>query len=135
MKLVNVFKAALVAVAVSTLTACGTMNSAGNLEEGAWDTFNSIWDRWVESEGDIGAAVVWERKVEEGVELEDVIDAINAVGVNRNIRNVGELPLSAELKARGVESGVIHVMFFCNPDTARKCQVSPRCTIPLRAVT
>jgi uncharacterized protein (DUF302 family) len=119
MKLTNLFKAALLAVTVSTLSGCGSMHAAGNLEEGAWDTFNHIWDRWVEAEGDIGHAVVWEKKVEEGVALEDVIDAINAVGVNRNIKNVGELPLSEELKARGRESGAIHVMSFCNPDIAR----------------
>lgn len=120
MKLVNLLKAALLAVAVSTLSACGTINSAGNLEDGAWDTFNQIWDKWVASDGDIGEAVVWERKVEEGISLEDVIDAVNAVGLNRNIKNVGELPLSEELKARGIDSGVIHVMSFCNPETARK---------------
>lgn len=120
MKLVNLFKAAVLAVTVTTLSGCGTMHAAGNLEDGAWDTFNGIWDRWVESEGDIGHAVVWEKKVEEGIALEDVVDAINAVGVNNNIKNVGELPLSEELKARGVESGVIYVMSFCNPDTARK---------------
>jgi len=119
MKLINLFKAAALAVTVTTLSGCGTMHAAGNLEEGAWDTFNDMWDRWVEYEGDIGQAVVWEKKVEEGIELEDVIDAINAVGVNQNIKNVGELPLSEELKARGRDSGVIHVMSFCNPDTAR----------------
>lgn len=120
MKFVNLIKVALLAAAVSTLSACGTMHAAGNLEDGAWDTFNDVWDKWVESEGDIGEAVVWERKVEEGVALEDVIDAINSVGISRNLKNVGELPLSEELKARGIESGVIHVMSFCNPETARK---------------
>lgn len=119
MKLANLLKASLLAFAVSTLSGCGTMHAAGNLEDGAWDTFNDIWDRWVESEGDIGYAVVWHKKVEEGVTLEDVVDAINAVGISRNIKNVGELPLSEELKARGRETGVIHVMSFCNPSTAR----------------
>ncbi|BBP46662.1 hypothetical protein THMIRHAS_20350 [Thiosulfatimonas sediminis] len=119
MKLANLFKAAILTAGLATLSGCGTMNAATNLEEGAWGTFNEIWDRWVESEGDIGQAVVWEKKVAEGVSLDDVIDAINAVGIARNIKNVGELPLSEELKARGRESGVIHVMSFCNPDTAR----------------
>ena len=120
MKIANLFKTAVAVVALSTLTGCATMNAASNLEDGAWTTFNEMWDRWADSEGDIGAAVVWERKVEAGVELEDVIDAINAVGIAENIKNVGELPLSEELKARGVESGVLYVMSFCNPVTARK---------------
>jgi len=120
MKFTHAVKAALLAAAVTTLSGCGTMNAIGNLNDGAGGTFMEVWDKWVEADGDIADATMWEVKVEEGVTLEDVIDAINAVGVNRNIKNVGELPLSEELKARGVESGVIHVMSFCNPDTARK---------------
>ena len=120
MKLTNLFKAAILAATVTTLSGCGTMNAISNLEDGAGDTFMQIWDKWVEADGDIAEATMWEKKVEEGVSLEEVIDAINTVGINNNIRNVGELPLSEELKARGVETGVVHVMSFCNPDTARK---------------
>ncbi|BCN93984.1 hypothetical protein THMIRHAM_17690 [Thiomicrorhabdus immobilis] len=120
MKLINLFKAAILAVTVTTLSGCGTMNAIGNLNDGAGGTFMEIWDKWVEAEGDIADATMWEVKVDEGVSLEDVIDAINAVGVNNNIKNVGELPLSEELKARGIESKIIHVMSFCNPETARK---------------
>jgi uncharacterized protein (DUF302 family) len=120
MKFTHAIKAALLAAAVTTLSGCGTINAIGNLEDGAGETFMEIWDKWVEADGDIAEATMWEKKVEEGIALEDVIDAINAVGINRNIKNVGELPLSEELKARGVESGVVHVMSFCNPDTARK---------------
>lgn len=120
MKIKNLFKAAALAVTVTALSGCGTMNAISNLNDGAGETFMEIWDKWVEADGDIAEATMWEVKVDEGVELEDVIDAINNVGINRNIKNVGELPLSEELKARGVESGVIHVMSFCNPDTARK---------------
>ncbi len=116
----NLFKAGIIAVSITALSGCGTMNAVSNLNEGAGGTFMEIWGNWVDSEGDIAAATMWHAKVEEGVELEDVIDAINAVGIERNIKNVGELPLSEELIARGVESGVIHVMSFCNPVTARK---------------
>jgi uncharacterized protein (DUF302 family) len=120
MKLITLFKAALVAGALATLSGCGTIKAAQNLNDGAWDTFNEVWDKWVESEGDIAEATMWSREVEDGVELEDVIDAINSVGTNNNIKNVGELPLSEELKARGIESDTVYVMSFCNPVTARK---------------
>ena len=120
MKLITLAKAALVAGAIATLSGCGTIKAANNLEDGAWDTFNQVWDRWVESEGDIAYATMWEKQVEEGVELEDVIDAINNVGINNNIKNVGELPLSKELHARGIKSDTVYVMSFCNPETARK---------------
>ncbi|MDX1352267.1 MAG: DUF302 domain-containing protein [Thiomicrorhabdus sp.] len=120
MKLINLFKAGILAAAVTTLSGCGTLNAIGNLNDGAGGTFMEIWDKWVEAEGDIADATMWEVKVDEGVALEDVIDAINNVGINSNIKNVGELPLSEELKARGIESKIIHVMSFCNPETARK---------------
>jgi len=120
MKLANLFKTALIATTLTTLTACGTINGMTNLNEGAGETFMQIWDKWVEAEGDIASATMWKVKVDDGVELEDIIDAINAVGINANIKNVGELPLSEELKARGVDSKVLHVMSFCNPETARK---------------
>jgi len=120
MKLITLAKTALISGAIATLSGCGTINAAQNLEEGAWDTFNEVWDRWVDSEGDIAYATMWEKEVEEGVTLEDVIDAINSVGTNNNIKNVGELPLSEELKARGIQSDTVYVMSFCNPETARK---------------
>lgn len=120
MKLTQFFKAAFIAGAITTLSGCGTMNAISNLAEGSGETFMQIWDKWVAADGDIADATMWEVKVEEGIELIDVIDSINNVGINRNIKNVGELPLSEELEARGIESGVIHVMSFCNPETARK---------------
>ncbi|GAB6033944.1 DUF302 domain-containing protein [Galenea microaerophila] len=120
MKLITLAKAALVAGAIATLSGCGTIKAASNLEDGAWDTFNQVWDRWVESEGDIAYATMWEKQVEEGIELEDVIDAINSVSTNNNLKNVGELPLSKELEARGIKSDTVYVMSFCNPETARK---------------
>lgn len=120
MKLVNFFKAALVAGAITTLSGCGTINAINHLNDGAGETFMQIWDKWVASDGDIADATMWEVKVDDGVELQDVIDAINNVGITRNIRNVGELPLSDELRARGIESKEIYVMSFCNPETARK---------------
>lgn len=120
MKFTTAIKAALLATAVTTLSGCGTINAIGNLEDGAGETFMQVWDKWVEADGDIADATMWEVKVQDGVALADVIDAINSVGTNRNIKNVGELPLSEELKARGIESKTIHVMSFCNPETARK---------------
>jgi len=120
MKTANWIKGLVLATGVASLSGCGTINAIGNLEEGAGSTFMEVWDKWVNAEGDIAEATMWEMKVKDGVKLEDVKDAINSVATNRNIKNVGELPLSEELKARGIKSGVIHVMSFCNPETARK---------------
>ncbi len=98
----------------------GVKVAASNLEEGAAETTAEMLKLWISSKGDIAEATVWSKKVEEGVELEDVIVAINSVATNENIRGVGELPLSKELEARNIKSGVLHVMSFCNPETARK---------------
>ena len=120
MKTITMLKVGFLAGIIALMSGCGTIKSAGNLEEGAWGTFNEIWDRWVESEGDIGWAVVWHRKVDDGLGLQDVIDSINDVAIQTpGLMNVGELPLSQELNARGVESGVIHIISACNPETAR----------------
>jgi uncharacterized protein (DUF302 family) len=96
------------------------LNAINNLNDGAGETFMQVWDKWVESEGDIADATMWEVKVDKGITLDEVIDAINSSAVQNNIKNVGELPLSKELNARGIPSGVIYVMSFCNPETARK---------------
>jgi uncharacterized protein (DUF302 family) len=120
MKAITFLKGAVLAAGIATLSGCGTINAIGNLSDGAGSTFMDIWDKWVDAEGDIAEATMWKVKVKDGVKLEDVKDSINGVATNRNIKNVGELPLSEELKARGIKSGVIHVMSFCNPETARK---------------
>ncbi len=120
MKTTNWIKGLLLATGVATLSGCGTMNAISNLEEGAGSTFMDIWDKWVAAEGDIAEATMWKVKVKDGVKLDDIKDSVNAVAIKRNIKNVGELPLSEELKARGVKTGDLHVMSFCNPETARK---------------
>lgn len=119
-KFTKILAGGVLAASLSLISGCGTIHAWNNLEEGHAETFGNMWDRWVESEGDIGYATTWEMKVEEGVTLEDVKDAVNSVATNRNIKPVGELPLSEELKARGMESGVLHVMSFCDPVTARQ---------------
>lgn len=120
MKTITMLKVGFLAGLIALMSGCGTIKSAGNLEEGAWDTFNEIWDRWVESDGDIGYAVVWHRKVAEGLSLQDVMDTLNNIAIETpGLMNVGELPLSKELNARGIESGIVHIASFCNPETAR----------------
>lgn len=98
----------------------GAKAAASNLNDGAAETAAELFKKWIENKGEIGATTVWAKKVEEGISPEEVIDAVNSVATERNIKNVGELPLSEELKARGVDTGVLYVMSFCNPETARK---------------
>lgn len=100
--------------------AAGMIAAAKNLAPGAAEETATMLGRWVESKGEIAYTTTWERKVKEGVTLKDIEDALAAVATERNIKAVGELPLSEELKARGIESGVLKVFSYCNPETARK---------------
>lgn len=105
---------------VMNQNATGMVTAAHNLAPGAAEETASMLKRWVDSKGEIAYTVVWERKVKEGVSLEDIQDALASVASERNIKAVGELPLSEELLARGVQSGVLKVFSYCNPETARK---------------
>ncbi len=98
----------------------GLIAAAGNLAPGAAEETATMLNRWVESKGEIGYTTVWEKKVADGVTLDDIKAALESVATERNIKAVGELPLSDELNARGVKSGVIFISSYCNPETARK---------------
>lgn len=111
--------AAIVTVAMLA-SGCGTMRAAAHTEDGAGAEAMQIWDRWVESDGDIAAAVTWERKVKDGVSVAEVEAALASVAAEENIKAVGELPLSKELEARtGTPQKFLKVYSYCSPSTAR----------------
>ena len=113
--------AVLVGGVVLGLGGCGTVNTLSKLEDGAGGEAMRMWDRWVEGGGDIAIATTWERKVKEGVSAKDVEEILKLVAVERNMRDVGVLPLSRELEARsGKKEKLLTVYSFCSPGTARK---------------
>ena len=102
------------------LTGCGTVGTLGKLEDGAGGEALKMWDRWVESEGDIAVATTWERKVKEGVTVNDIEQVFTQIAAERNMKGVGDLPLSKELEARtGKPQKFLKVYSFCTPTTAR----------------
>jgi uncharacterized protein (DUF302 family) len=102
-------------------TGCGTISTIGKLEDGAGAEASRMWDRWIEGEGDIAIATTWERKVKPGVTAKEVEEILKFVAVERNMRDVGTLPLSQELAARsGKKEKLLTVYSFCSPETARK---------------
>jgi uncharacterized protein (DUF302 family) len=112
---------ALVATVLPALEGCGTLRAMSNLEDGAGTEAGRMWDRWVESGGDIAVATTWERKVAPGVTPEQIEQSFASVASEMNIRAVGDLPLSKELEARtGQKQRLLKVYNFCNPFTARK---------------
>ena len=111
---------ALAATLLAT-TGCGTLSTLGKLEDGAGGEASRMWDRWVDGQGDIAVATTWERKVKDGVSAKDVEEILKLVAVERNMREVGVLPLSKELEARsGKKEKLLTVYSYCSPGTARR---------------
>ena len=119
--IINIIKGLLLIVVLNSLTGCGTIHAMRNLEEGAGGTFMDLWDKWVESEGDIAVATTWAIKVKPGITVADVEAAISTVATDKNIKAVGVLPLSDELQARdpSVKQKMLRVISYCSPTTAR----------------
>ncbi|TNF53817.1 MAG: DUF302 domain-containing protein [Burkholderiales bacterium] len=103
------------------LTGCGTLATISKLEDGAGAEASRMWDRWVDGNGDIAVATTWERRVKDGVTAQDVETILKQVAVERNMRDVGVLPLSKELEARsGKKEKLLTVYSYCSPPTARR---------------
>jgi uncharacterized protein (DUF302 family) len=99
---------------------CGTLRTIDKLEDGAGQQAAVIWQRWIDSGGDIAAAVTWERKVAPGVTVAHIEAALVSVAAEENMRAVGELPLSKELEARiGQKQKFLKAYSYCTPATAR----------------
>ena len=102
------------------LTGCGTIGTLGKLEVGAGAEASKMWDRWVDSGGDIAVATTWDRKVKPGVTVNDIEQVFAQVSAERNMKSVGELPLSKELESHtGKNQKFPKVYSYCSPDTAR----------------
>ena len=113
--------AAVACTAVMALSGCGTISTIGKLEDGAAAEAGRMWDRWIEGNGDIAVATTWERKVQKGVTPNDIEQILKQVASERNMKDVGTLPLSKELEARtGQKQKLLTVYSFCTPTTARR---------------
>ena len=112
---------AVAAIAAFSLSGCGTVATLGKLENGAGAEASRMWDRWIEGQGDIAVATTWERKVAKGVTPNDIEQILKQVASERNMKDVGTLPLSKELEARtGQKQKLLTVYSFCTPTTARR---------------
>ncbi len=121
MKPTNTFACLFLSSLLLAQAGCAPLRAASGTEEGAAAEAMTIWDRWVESGGDIAAATTWERKVAPGVSVAEVEQAFASVAVEDNIKGVGEFPLSRELEARsGKPERFLKVYSYCSPATARK---------------
>jgi uncharacterized protein (DUF302 family) len=69
--------------------------------------------------GNAAEATVWKVPVKEGLDWEEVEQTMRFVANEHNIKNVGELPLSEQVKAMtGKPQRFLKIYMFCNPLTA-----------------
>ena len=114
-------KLLVAAVAAFSLSGCGFMAIQDKLDPKAMDTYMGMYDRFVASEGDLGAATVWAVKVNKGVTTGDIAEALKSASLGTGLLDVGQMPLSAEIEARsGKPTRYLHIYQFCNPLTARQ---------------
>jgi uncharacterized protein (DUF302 family) len=73
------------------------------------------------STGNGAEATIWKMPVADGLSVDDVEQTMRFVANEHNIKNVGELPLSAQIEAMTGESQrFLKIYMFCNPLTAAK---------------
>jgi uncharacterized protein (DUF302 family) len=68
---------------------------------------------------DISQTVV-KMPVDEGVSVDDAITFLQSKAAELNMKIVAHQPVSKELRARGIDSGALHIFQFCNPEDAHK---------------
>jgi len=78
------------------------------------DTYQQFAERLLET-GDPGVAMMWSYQVEEGLEVEDVIDSLKSLASARNMLYVGESPFYKQVEAMtGEEYRYINFLSFCS---------------------
>ena len=69
--------------------------------------------------GNAAEATVWKVPVDDGISTDEVDEIMKFVANERNIKNVGELPLSEQITAMtGENFPFLKIYMFCNPLTA-----------------
>ncbi len=94
------------------------MKTFDTFDEKALDVYMSMMDKIVET-GNAAEATVWKIPVNEDLTVDDVEETMKFVANEHNIKNVGELPLSAQVEAMsGKKSRFFKIYMFCNAMTA-----------------
>ena len=117
----NFLKTTILGVAILSLSGCGFLSVKDELDPKAMDIYMDMYDKFVESGGDLGAATVWRMKVDEGLTPEDIKMSIESAAVGSGLANVGEMPLSKQLELEtGEEQRYLMIYQYCSPQIARQ---------------
>ena len=110
--------AVVVAAIYAAVTFAPMMKAFDSFDEKAIGVYGEMIEVLLET-GNAAEATVWKVPVEDDLTVEDVELAIRAVANELNIKNVGELPLSAQVEAMsGNKSRFFKIYMFCNAMTA-----------------
>jgi uncharacterized protein (DUF302 family) len=91
-----------------------------NLDPKAKDVYMGMWQKLKET-GNSADATVVKYDLADGVSPEDADAAMKSVANKLNIKAVGELPLSEQVKLEtGIDQRFLKIYQFCNPQTAMK---------------
>ena len=90
------------------------LNNIKSLDPKARDVYLNMFDKLLTT-GNSVAATVWKVPVNSDLSVEDVIETMKFVANEKNISNVGELPLSKDIEAKlGNKFRYISIHLFCN---------------------
>lgn len=85
------------------------------LDPGARDVYMNMWND-LKATGNTAAATVWKYPLGEDVSWEDAEEAMRSVANELNMKNVGELPLSEQVKLMtDKEQRFLKIYQFCDP--------------------
>lgn len=98
----------------------GVYAAMQDLDPKATGVYREMGQRLLDS-GSAAEATVWKVAVDKGLKPEDVETAMKSVAVERNIKDVGELPLYKQIEATtGKPYRFIKIYMFCNAMTAAR---------------
>lgn len=111
---------ALVLLVLAGVRGFGAYTAMQDLDPKATGVYREMGQRLLDS-GSAAEATVWKVAVDKGLKPEDVETAMKSVAVERNIKDVGELPLYKQIEATtGKPYRFIKIYMFCNAMTAAR---------------
>ena len=98
----------------------GMMELGKQLDPKAPEIYKGMIKRLKETKN-TAAATVWKYQVQDGLTVEDVELSMKNIANEHNIKAVGELPLSEQVKLMtGEDQRFLKIYMYCNPLTAMK---------------
>ncbi|MDA3878346.1 MAG: DUF302 domain-containing protein [Halothiobacillus sp.] len=117
----NFLKASVLGVAIMSLSGCGFLSIKDKLDPQAMDIYSQMYDKFVASGGDLGAATVWRMEVDKGITPADIKTSLDSASVGTGLKNVGEMPLSQQLELEtGKKQLYMMIYQYCSPSIARQ---------------